>query len=702
VGGGEERGGQGQGQGQGQGHGGGGGGGGGEGTGTGTGGGGGSYNRWVLDTAINALFVLGAALPLALFWMAAAFGIGWPLRGWLLPASAAPICVQGVLGVAAMLVIDTVAARTGALYFAGGALGWGLLAGGTILLLEQARRHGGGDVTVRVPGLGRLSWLTAVPLGVLAIAAASAPGWLWASEFGGYDALSYHLQLPKEWEALGRAAGLEHNVYSFLPSYMECAYAHLFAVRHGAFDAAYACQVLHACFAVLAAIVTGRAAALLAGPSLAAAAAVLVLATPWVVVVGSLAYNEMAVTLMLAGAFLLLLDDAKVAPARLGIALGLMLGAAAGAKPTALLLVIAPVLVLLAMREPRAILAVIVTSGVTIAPALVHNTIATGNPVFPFLTGLFGAGHWSPEQAAIWNAGHGADLGLLDRVRAAWMQLFRYGIGAAPSPGEPWRAQWSILPWLTVAAAVFGVIDRQWRATTLRLLVVLAIQIALWIAFTHVKSRFMVPAVVPAVLIVVVAAASVRSLVPRGVLVIAVAGLAALSLVPAVLFAGEKNGQPLAAVGATSVLSGEAHARRIRNPALTEAERAEVIANSVPALWVNYMLGPDARILCVGDATPFYYRPPDIAYQTTWDRGAMSVALSAAGDDDLAVFNALQRDGFTHVLVDPTMLALWAEEGWNDPALTPERVLGVLSRFATEVVRLPSGARLYELATAAG
>ncbi|MHC5113322.1 MAG: hypothetical protein ACYTGP_02695 [Planctomycetota bacterium] len=651
----------------------------------------------MLDTAIDALFVLGTALPLALFWMAAAFGIGWPLRAWLAPGTSAPLCVQGVLGVAAMLVVDTVAARTGLLYVAAGAPAWALFAGGTLLLLEQARRHGGGDAMEKLPALSRMSWLTAAPLGVLVMAAASAPGWLWASEFGGYDVLSYHLQLPKEWETLGRAGGLEHNVYSFLPSYMECAFAHLFAVRHGAIDAAYAAQVLHACLAVFTAIVTGRAAALRAGPAIGAATAVLVLSTPWVLVVGSLAYNEMAVTLMLAGAFLLLWSDADAPPARLGLALGLMLGAAAGAKPTALVIVIAPVLLLLAVQRPKTLVTALAGIAVAIAPALVHNLVATGNPVFPFLTGLFGAGHWSAEQAAIWNAGHGADLGLADRLGAAWNQLFRYGFGPAPAPGEPWSPQWSCLPWLAVAAAVVGALDRARRVVALRLVAVLAIQVVLWIALTHVKSRFMVPAVVPAALLVAVAAESLRPRLPRAAAVVAVAALAALSFVPAVLLAGEKNGQPLAAVGATSVLTGEAHAARIRNPQLSETERADVIANSVPGLWVNYMLGPRARILCVGDATPFYYRRDDLVYQTTWDRGPVSAALAAAGDDDFALVEALMRDGFTHVLVDPTMLALWAEEGWNDPALTADRVVGALTRFATEVVRLPSGVRLYEL-----
>ena len=70
-------------------------------------------------------------------------------------------------------------------------------------------------------------------LALLLVAASSPPGWLWDSEGRGYDALEYHLQLPQEWLRMGRLAPLEHNVYSFLPGYIEAAFYHL-AVATGA------------------------------------------------------------------------------------------------------------------------------------------------------------------------------------------------------------------------------------------------------------------------------------------------------------------------------------------------------------------------------------------------------------------------------------------------------------------------------------
>jgi hypothetical protein len=51
--------------------------------------------------------------------------------------------------------------------------------------------------------------LAAAPaLAVLLLAACCPPGTLWRSEALGFDVLSYHLQLPREWLAGGRLAPL--------------------------------------------------------------------------------------------------------------------------------------------------------------------------------------------------------------------------------------------------------------------------------------------------------------------------------------------------------------------------------------------------------------------------------------------------------------------------------------------------------------
>jgi hypothetical protein len=243
----------------------------------------------------DAAWVLLTSAPLALCWLIAAFGYGWPLRRWLLGEGPDWAAVDMGLGVAFMLVLDASLGALGILQESGGLGAWAVVLVGFALVITQLRRVLRPSILLPWP-----VWVAAPAIAVLLLAACSAPGWLWASEFGGYDALSYHLQLPKEWHELGRITPLDHNVYSYLPGYVEAAYYHL-AVLHGdGIASVYASQLLHAGFALMTAGVVARIAWHLGGRTVGAAAAAIVLGTPWTIVVGSLGYNEMAVAFLLA------------------------------------------------------------------------------------------------------------------------------------------------------------------------------------------------------------------------------------------------------------------------------------------------------------------------------------------------------------------------------------------------------------------
>ncbi len=43
------------------------------------------------------------------------------------------------------------------------------------------------------------------------------------------------------------------------------------------------------------------------------------------------------------------------------------------------------------------------------------------------------------------------------------------------------------------------------------------------------------------------------------------------------------------------------------------------------------------------------------------------------------------------------MLRIWEDEGWNDPLITADRVLGAAEAFATPVRRWSHGLALYRL-----
>jgi hypothetical protein len=270
-------------------------------------------------------------------------------------------------------------------------------------------------------------------LAVLLVAAANTPGWLWDSEAGGYDALSYHLQLPQEWLMAGRIRPLAHNVYSYLPGYVESAFYALAVMmgessggsgRVGGLVAGeglgvISCQMLSAGIAVMAAWMVGRlvrGACVRVGCERGAGgagvfAAVFMLSTPWTVVVGSLAYNDLGVVLFFAAAMLAAIDEGGAAWRR-GLVCGVLVGVACGCKPTALFMAGLPVgVVMVGMPRKAREIAVMVAAGaagglVVVLPWLVRNWAYGGNPVFPLAASVFGAAHWSAEQVGRYGAGH--------------------------------------------------------------------------------------------------------------------------------------------------------------------------------------------------------------------------------------------------------------------------------------------------------
>ncbi|HRQ74168.1 MAG TPA: hypothetical protein PLU35_14175, partial [Phycisphaerales bacterium] len=176
----------------------------------------------------SVIFKAGSAWP-AVLYLLGAHGLGrLASRAWRAATFAAPL--QFGAGLAIMLSVSHLLGVAGLLHGATGiALGLGVCIAGAAVACEQwarAARAGRRDSAQTRGG----AWLAAPAAAVLAVAACSPPGWLWDSEFGGYDVLSYHLQLPQEWLALGSIRPLQHNVYSYLPGYVEAAYLHLAAM----------------------------------------------------------------------------------------------------------------------------------------------------------------------------------------------------------------------------------------------------------------------------------------------------------------------------------------------------------------------------------------------------------------------------------------------------------------------------------------
>ncbi|MEY2712114.1 MAG: hypothetical protein RL005_336 [Planctomycetota bacterium] len=574
----------------------------------------------------------------------------------------------------------------------------------------------------------RVGWLVAlaVPVGVLAAAASTAPGWLWQTEFGGYDALTYHLLLPREWLEAGRMATLDHNVYSGLPSFVEAAFMQLLAFAPDPMLAGTWAQWLHAMIALAAALACAGSArcvarALGAPPEAITAsgwlAAIALLTTPWIIVTGSLAYTELPVVLAMALAVMLLVPDQRDAPANGGaaamhaghdhaqsgasiVALALVAAAAVGAKGTAAGAIVVPSAALVVIGHRRRLrtmllpcLVGVALGTVALMPWWLRNWIDAGQPLFPFVGALGPGRWWTAGQQEAFAAAHAAPPGL--GLTALWNEWLRYGIGPAPDPSEPWRPQWLLLPWLGLAGVAFALRPRAGRIprAALVLTVLVAANLVFWILFTHQKSRFLVPVAAPlaiaagAMLAAIWAHRTTASDPGAGRWRRSAVGVLMLGMAAAVpwWYAGDgRAGAPAAAIGAEGVFTGASLGDELRAAGADDAAWLETARAASPAFVLNEMLAPCDRVYSLGESRGWYCRRiPD--YRTVWDRGPLERMLAAGAQPDECLRD-LRTSGWSHVLVDASMLRRWRASGWLDPGISDERVRAFTDRLTPVAV----------------
>jgi hypothetical protein len=685
--------------------------------------------RWA--TVAAAYWTLLVSAPLAGAYLLAGVGLGRLARPLIGPSPHA-LWLSAAVGVGLMLLLSHLAGLLGALSGPAGTwAAWAIVGVGLALFVDDLARGGLRPETWPVAPAWILSAAPAVAL--MLVAAASPPGWLWASEKGGFDVLSYHLQLPREWADGAGIRPLAHNVYSFLPSYMESAYTHMAAMTRplagagepaligGAGVGLLACQVLHAGMGMLTALLVGRAVAAMLGmrrpdtpvgagaspsvpnplapaPSVlpAVVAGAFALSVPWAIVVGSMAYNELAVTAMGAGALLAAMD-ADAAPWRRGALCGLLVGLACSAKPTAALLV-APWAgaVLLGMmparRWPAACAAGALAAVLAMAPWMARNAAAAGgNPLFPFAASILGADGWTAEQVARYARAHAPDS-------AGLSLLLSRDRGIA-------HEQWSIV--FPLAAAALGA--GAWYVRTRRVASLLAagsaVSIALWLALTHGQSRFLVPLLVPIAASIGLATGAAAAATRRaGALPRTGAALLAALLPPALaarataIFVAEHGGQPNRLLaGGPPMLTGSGLEIGAPDEGTGVGDERDAFARLLagvpsPELYVNLALPdePDGAIYLLGDSTPLYYRPR-VLYHTTWDRSPLGDAVRQAGDDPAAWARILRERGIRYIVVNMSELHRLIEaDGWYDPDVTVDRVRRLLAAACTPLREWPS------------
>jgi hypothetical protein len=399
------------------------------------------------------------------------------------------------------------------------------------------------------------------------------------------------------------------------------------------------------------------------------AAGALVLVTPWAQVVGSLAYNEPGVV-ALGAAGLAAACSPGITAWKRGVLVAVLIGGAAGCKPTAVLLLGPACAALMAVSVPgrdwkrwTAMYAVGAAVGLAmLSPWMARNAAHGGNPVFPQAAGLFGTAHWDDAQADRYAGGHRFDGSVVDRVA----MLVAPAPGAAP--GSPavvrWRGltnpQWGLTPWVGLVGCGVLIAGGRPRKVGTVLAGGLAAGLVAWMAFTHLQSRFLVP------LLPLFGAgfgagawaagrlnASVRAGVSVGVLAVSAAWSVAN-------FAAQRGGHPngLLAFG-TGVFTGEL--------------ALEGLGDRIAWAGVNETVPPGEAVLLVGDATPLYLRGP-VAYATTWDTHPLAWAMRASPGDPDAWTRSLRSGGLEWALVSFAELDRLAASGWSDPAMTVDAV----------------------------
>lgn len=658
--------------------------------------------------AATVLTILGEALPLAVCWLASGWGLGM-VGGALLGMRGAPGAVSPLVGCAALFWIDHLLGMWGVL---SPAASWAMLVPGWVALVWGVRR---GSSQPRDGARGSLWWwMLGVPAaGLLVCAACLPPGAIWTSEAHGYDTLSYHLQLPKEWVAQGRVWPLEHNVYSFLPSFMEAAFARMAAMTGidagaeaplgaGSGTAVYAAQLLHACFAAMSAWAVAGVVQRVGGERAdrfgAIVGGAMLLGVPWVIVTGSMAYNEMAVCAMLAGAIgAAMHSDAKAW--QRGVAVGVLIGAACSLKPTALFMAMPVAAVALAAHLERkrwagAFVAASAAGVVMIAPWLIRNWMASGNPVFPSASSVFGLGHWTEAQHARWSTAHHPDLTVAER--AVRLVSARFGLA---------HAQWSAMAFFAGAAVIVCLAVRDARRKTWPLIVGVLAQCLAWMWIGHLQSRFLVPAVVPMAILCGAAVGVVRARSEGFGTAVGVVAALALGGDAIRLFLRENGGAPSRAmVAGVEVFNASGYASP--GPPEMSRENYEFYLRAGPTALVNQVVlrsVPEPRILLMGDATPLYFADAGerVAYATTWDASPLTAALDACEAQERVeaecVIERLRAEGFTHVLINAAELDRLRDSGYSDPRVTPELGL-MIARRSRSVMPWPDrGQILVEL-----
>lgn len=619
---------------------------------------------WMLRviTFLETLIYAGWA-PCA--YLIAGAGYGRLIRRWI-PAAGGRWCIELGFGLTLLLTLTHLCGMLGVLSTLSA---WVISGLGLVLFLPRLKEQ---ELSSTDRGISLFHLVIVCGMMLALVMACNPPGVLWGSEYGGFDALSYHLQLPREWIEQGRIWPSAHNVYSYLPSYVEAAYAHIGLMMGGGMlehhaRGALSAQLLSALMLIFSTGCIGELARAACSRVLPSADEVLAgrigialtLGTPWLLVVGTLAYNEIAVVLLGASALCMALRT-DIGVWKRAIVCGVIVGGACSCKPTALFLLAPSVGIVLLACMPKSrwigvTLVCALVGGLTIAPWLIRNELATGNPVFPQMRGVFGDGHWSEAQHAIYAGAHAFDGSVLDRF-AMLIVPDPDGVDHVSRFRGFTNGLWALTPLLGLIGLVCLLLRRATHRAGFVALLAVSFPVIAWALLTHLQSRFLIP------------------LAPM-LIVLGALGICGIPNAPA-----REAIAKIACVGAVMWSVGLALVQNRGNPfVLFDLGPGYSLGmyEMEPRPWtavVNRIADEGDTVYLLGDATPFYLLG-DVRYNTVYDRWLIEDAIEANPDDPARWTLALGEQGIDLVVVSFSEIDRYARSGWLPGSIDPEKLM---------------------------
>jgi len=629
---------------------------------------------------VGLSFVVLMDLPVAAGIFVAAGGWGWlALRRMLPPDTPASLAAVTCIAFGLWLLSTaTVIAGSVASGMLTPEIAWPVIGIGVSAAAWALRtRILAAKIPRRIP-VAALFWVVAAMAAALWLAGASMPaGTIGLVNADFYDVVSYHLQIPGEFIDTGRITDLQHNTYSHYPLGGEMLFLLSMCLKGGASAGAFTAKFTHGLWGVLAAATVYAA---MPDTWRRRAAAAMLVSTPLVLYLSWLGFVELSELAYLAVAVAWLRHWVFRPTFRAAAMIGLAAGGACAAKYLSVGLVAAPVLVAMLPAthlRGRRIAQVLVAGGICLvlmSPWLIRNAVYTGNPVFPLATDVFGAGHWTAEQVARWDAGH-APAPWADKLSLLGPPfLSAQGFGPFVS-----LMTLAAIPFVVAPAIPFVVArGRRGDPTDWICIGILAVQVLVWALATHMPARFLAPSAIPLCILAGGLCSQIarraqpdgpptRRFIPiLGVAVIVAAGFA----MTADLYLAEQN----AAAGGRGL--SDLH-----------GQYPEDMARMRRSNPIHAQLTPGSRLLMVGDAMAFNY-PRGTLYATAWEADLL-VRITQETTDPREIVRRLRAAGVTHLLVNWSEIdRLQRTYGWWD-TVTGELVDSLLTAGAVKVPLAP-------------